>query len=160
MHQKHDAYMNLLIYVYIYTYILHIYIYIYIYKYYIWMYTLKNEKWSVRMKNWIYYLFISLIGIIQRFLNTFQISVSQYSICTCSILLSFLLTFYFQANHLLLPFSKSKFKFVQLFSGIFLLITPWFSYLHYHADINASAWFKKLTLAINYLLLHLDAWMR
>ena len=28
------------------------------------------------------------------------------------------------------------------------------------SDLNESAWFKKLTLAIIYVLLHLDAWMQ
>ena len=103
-------------------------------------------------------------------LLTFQISIYQYSICISSILLSFLLMFsLFFSIHFLLPFSKSQ-SFPVLFLNFSFhyslnKVPSFFGFLIYIRNNNLhflidSAWFKKLTFAINCLFLYLDdAWI-
>ena len=69
---------------------------------------------------------------------TFQISIFQYSICTCSILLSFLLTFYVQTIHFLLPFSKSCFN----------LVLVLFLHFSFHYSLNKVPSFSDFLICI------------
>ena len=75
----------------------------------------------------------------------------------------------FQTIHFLLPFSKPCFNLVQHFFLIFFILVPKWSafifqvfYVHYHEVATCSfltkesAWFKKLTLALNVVFLSFD----
>ena len=85
-------------------------------------------------------------------LLTLWISISQYSICICSTLLSFPLTFYrfcsFETIHFLLPFSKHCFNLIKknilifIYLFFFSFLPKWSIYLHFLVFLCAltSSW--------------------